>query len=117
MIDSLTTILRRSSYQSRAHTTLLLKSILSRIGVPRGGAALVGHATGIPVVAKKILQVASERAVRILHSVAKHSATPRLLQEMLQTGVACKLCLVLWVECGVETKEKAREILKLHSRV
>ncbi|URD96324.1 E3 ubiquitin-protein ligase [Musa troglodytarum] len=202
MIESLTTILRRSSCQSRAHATLLLKSMLGVLSQDRltdlreelfqeivnvirdrlshqatnaalhllnracpwggnriksanagavhvliellleepdrricevvlvvmeqlcrcadGRAALVGHAAGIPVVAKKILrvsQVASERAVRILHSVAKHSATPGLLQEMLQTGVACKLCLVLRAECGVKTTEKAREILRLHSRV
>ncbi|CAL9756285.1 unnamed protein product, partial [Musa acuminata subsp. burmannicoides] len=113
MIDSLTTILRRSSYQSQAHTMLLLKSILGLCRCAEGGTALVGHAAGIPIVAKKILQVASERAVRILHSVAKHSATPGLLQ----TGVACKLCLVLRVECGVKTKEKAREKLRLHSRM
>ncbi|CAD5174295.1 unnamed protein product [Musa acuminata subsp. malaccensis] len=117
MIDSLTTILRQSSYQSRAHTTLLLESILGLYRCAEGGAALVGHAAGIPIVVKKILQVASERAVRILHSVAKHSATPGLLQEMLQTGVACKLCLVLRVECVVKTKEKAREKLRPHSRV
>ncbi|CAL9085845.1 unnamed protein product [Musa textilis] len=120
MIESLTTILRRSSCQSRAHATLLLKSMLGLCRCAEGRAALVGHAAGIPVVAKKILrvsQVASERAVRILHSVAKHSATPGLLQEMLQTGVACKLCLVLRAECGVKTTETAREILRLHSRV
>ncbi|RRT64552.1 hypothetical protein B296_00001194 [Ensete ventricosum] len=204
VIESLTTTLRRSSYQSRAHATLLLKSILGVLSQDRltdlreelfqevvnvirgrishqatnaalhllnqacpwgrnrikaanagavhvlielllleepdrricevvlvvmeklcrcaeGRAAMVGHAAGIPVVAKKILrvsQVASERAVRILHSVARHSATPGLLQEMLQTGVAHKLCLVLRVdECGVKTKEMAKEILRLHSRV
>ncbi|KAJ8470367.1 hypothetical protein OPV22_024710 [Ensete ventricosum] len=202
MIESLTTILRRSSYQSRAYATLLLRSMLgvlsqerlinlgdelfqevvnvihdrishratkaalhalieacpcarNRIkavnagavhvliellleeddrricelalvamdrlcGCAEGRAELVGHAAGIPMVSKKILrvsEVASERAVRILHSVARHSATPRLLQEMMQVGVVPKLCLVLQVDCKPKTREKAKEILSMHSRV
>ncbi|WOL18792.1 E3 ubiquitin-protein ligase [Canna indica] len=202
VVESLTAIMRRSNYESRAHATLLLKSILgvfspeqlaslgeelfqeavnvvrdqishraatkaalhvlvtaspsgrNRIkavnagavhvlvellleeperrvcelalvamdrlcGCSEGRAELVGHAAGVAVVAKKILrvsEVASERAVRVLHSVARRSATAGLLQEMLQTGVAAKLCLVLQVECNRKTKERAREILKLHSR-
>ncbi|CAL9110271.1 unnamed protein product [Musa acuminata var. zebrina] len=202
MVESLTTILRRSNYNSRAHATLLLNQILrvmsqdqlinlsdqlfqeivsvihdrishqatkaalhvlvdacprgrNRIkaanagavhvlvellleepdrrvcelvlvamdrlcGCAEGRAELVGHAAGIPVVSKKILrvsQVASERAVRVLHSVATHSATPGLLQEMMQVGVVSKLCLVLQLDCNVKTKEQASEILRLHSRV
>ncbi|XP_065019004.1 E3 ubiquitin-protein ligase PUB23-like [Musa acuminata AAA Group] len=202
MVESLTTILRRSNYNSRAHATLLLNQILrvmsqdqlinlsdqlfqeivsvihdrishqatkaalhvlvdacprgrNRIkaanagavhvlvellleepdrrvcelvlvamdrlcGCAEGRAELVGHAAGIPVVSKKILrvsQVASERAVRVLHSVAMHSATPGLLQEMMQVGVVSKLCLVLQLDCNVKTKEQASEILRLHSRV
>ncbi|CAL9124797.1 unnamed protein product, partial [Musa acuminata var. zebrina] len=128
MIESLTTILRRSSFQSRAYATLLLRSMLGLAlvamdrlcGCAEGRAELVGHAAGIPVVSKKILRVsemASERAVRILHSVARHSATPRLLQEMMQMGVVSKLCLVLQVDCKAKTKEKAKEILSMHSRV
>nr|WQQ44530.1 ubiquitin ligase [Musa acuminata subsp. acuminata] len=61
--------------------------------------------------------MASERAVRILHSVVRHSATPRLLQEMMQMGVVSKLCLVLQVDCKAKTREKAKEILSMHSRV
>ncbi|THU61624.1 hypothetical protein C4D60_Mb07t25300 [Musa balbisiana] len=56
-------------------------------------------------------EVASEKAVRILHSVARHSATPRLLQEIMQVGVASRLCLVLQVDCKAKTREKAKEIL------
>ncbi|CAL9131087.1 unnamed protein product [Musa textilis] len=202
MVESLTTILRGSNYNSRAHATLLLKQILRVIsqdqlidlsdqlfqeivsvihdrishqstkaalhvlvdacpcgrnrikaanagavhvlvellleepdrricelvlvamdwlcGCAEGRAEVLGHAAGIPVVSKKILrvsQVASERAVRVLHSVAVHSATPRLLQEMMQVGVVSKLCLVLQLDCKVKTKEKASAILRLHSRV
>ncbi|KAK3405707.1 hypothetical protein EUGRSUZ_K01927 [Eucalyptus grandis] len=85
-----------------------------------GRSELLRHGVGIAVVSKRILrvsQVASERAVRILLSVSKFSATPSVVQEMLQLGVATKLCLVLQEDCGRKIKEKAIEILKLHARV
>ncbi|KAK6126501.1 hypothetical protein DH2020_039735 [Rehmannia glutinosa] len=84
-----------------------------------GRAELVKHAAGLAVVSKKILrvsQVASEKAVRILHSISRFSATPGILQEMLQIGVVAKLCLMVQVDCGSKAKERAKEILKLHSR-
>lgn len=96
--------------------------VLDRVcGCAEGRAELVGHAAGVAIVSKKILRVselASERAVRILSSVARFSATAAVLQEMLQIGVVSKLCLVLQTDhCGMKTKEKAGEILRLHSRV
>lgn len=84
-----------------------------------GRAELVKHGAGLAVVSKKILrvsQVASERAIRILHSISRFSANNGVLQEMMQIGVVAKLCLVLQVDCGSKTKERAREMLKLHSR-
>ncbi|XP_030444009.2 E3 ubiquitin-protein ligase PUB22-like [Syzygium oleosum] len=84
-----------------------------------GRAELLKHGAGIAIVSKKILRVsetASERGVRILLSIAKFSATPSIVQEMLQVGVAAKLCLVLQAEGTSNTKEKAREILRLHAR-
>ena len=85
-----------------------------------GHAELVAHAAGLAVVGKKVLRVseaASERAVRVLRSVARHAATPAVLQEMAQSGVVAKLCAALRSEqCGVRTKERAHEVLKLHSR-
>ncbi|XP_057466572.1 E3 ubiquitin-protein ligase PUB23-like [Actinidia eriantha] len=85
-----------------------------------GRAELLKHDAGLAVVSKKVLRVskaASERAVRILLSVAKFSGAKNVVQEMLEVGVVAKLCLVLQVESGNKTKEKAREILMLHSRV
>ncbi|XP_062186976.1 E3 ubiquitin-protein ligase PUB23-like [Phragmites australis] len=86
-----------------------------------GRSELVAHAAGLAVVGKKVLRVseaASERAVRVLRSVARHAATPAVLQEMAQAGVVAKLCLALRSEqCSVRTKEKVHEVLKLHSRV
>ncbi|CAO1946696.1 unnamed protein product [Urochloa humidicola] len=85
-----------------------------------GRAELVAHAAGLAVVGKKVLRVseaATERAVRVLRSVARHAATPAVLQEMAQSGVVAKLCAALRSEqCGVRTKEKAHEVLKLHAR-
>ncbi|XP_030531772.1 E3 ubiquitin-protein ligase PUB23-like [Rhodamnia argentea] len=85
-----------------------------------GRSELLSHGAGLSIVSKKILrvsQVASERAVRILLYVSKFSATTSVAQEMLQLGIAMKLCLVLQVDCGRKIKEKAIEILKLHARV
>lgn len=85
-----------------------------------GRAEFLNHGAAIAVVCKKILrisQTASDRAVRVLLSVGRFCATPSLLHEMLQLGVVAKLCLVLQVNCGSKTKEKAKELLKLHARV
>ncbi|KAJ8506802.1 hypothetical protein OPV22_007688 [Ensete ventricosum] len=85
-----------------------------------GRAALVRHGAAIPAVSKKILrvsQLASEKAARIVRAVARHSPAAELLEEMLQLGVVTKLCLVLRYGCGGKTEEKARQILRLHSRV
>ncbi|KAJ1384802.1 Zinc finger, RING/FYVE/PHD-type [Sesbania bispinosa] len=84
-----------------------------------GRAELLSHGAGLAIVSKKILRVstmANDRAVRILLSVSRFSATPSVVQEMLQLGVVAKLCLVLQVDSGNKAKEKAREILKLHAR-
>ncbi|KAE8691743.1 E3 ubiquitin-protein ligase PUB22 [Hibiscus syriacus] len=89
-------------------------------GCAEGRAEFMIHGAGIAMVSKKIFRVshaASERAVRILSSICRFSATSRVLQEMLQVGVVAKLCLVLQLDNGYKTKEKAREILKLHARV
>ncbi|KAF3484623.1 hypothetical protein F2Q69_00056674 [Brassica cretica] len=85
-----------------------------------GRAEFLNHGAAIAVVSKKILrvsQITSERAVRVLLSIGRFCATPCLLQEMLQLGVVAKMCLVLQVSCGNKTKEKAKELLKLHARV
>uniref|UniRef100_A0A1J3ETT7 U-box domain-containing protein n=2 Tax=Noccaea caerulescens TaxID=107243 RepID=A0A1J3ETT7_NOCCA len=85
-----------------------------------GRAEFLKHGAAIAVVCKKILrisQTASDRAVRVLLSVGRFCATPALLHEMLQLGVVGKLCLVLQVNGSSKTKEKAKELLKLHARV
>ncbi|XVE79163.1 hypothetical protein DITRI_Ditri14bG0035900 [Diplodiscus trichospermus] len=85
-----------------------------------GRAEFLKHGAGLGIVSKKIFRVshvASDRAVRILSSICRFSATSRVLQEMLQVGVVAKLCLVVQIDSSAKTKEKARAILKLHSGV
>ncbi|KAK9279923.1 hypothetical protein L1049_013607 [Liquidambar formosana] len=99
----------------------LILCVLDQLcGCAEGRAELLMHGAGLSVVSKKILRVshvASDRAVKILSSISRFSATSRVLNEMLQVGVVSKLCLVLQVDCGHKTKERSKEILKLHSRV
>ncbi|XP_050216771.1 E3 ubiquitin-protein ligase PUB23-like [Mercurialis annua] len=104
----------------KRHCELILIVLDLLCGCAEGRAELLNHGAGLATVSKKIFRVsrvASERCVRILNSVCKYSATPRVLQEMVQVGVVGKLCLVVQVESNLKSKEKAREILKLHSRV
>ncbi|KAH6762138.1 plant U-box 23 [Perilla frutescens var. hirtella] len=110
-------LLLDSSDKRASEMMLMVLDLLCQCA--EGRAELLQHPAGLAVVSKKILRVshaASERAVRILHSISKFSATPAVLQEMLQIGVVAKLCLVIQVDCGVRSKERARQILKLHAR-
>ncbi|KAK6231942.1 U-box domain - like 10 [Theobroma cacao] len=98
---------------------MILTVLDALCGCAEGRAELLRHGAGLAIVSKKILrvsQVASERAVRILLSISKFCATSNVLHEMLQLGVVAKLCLVLQVDCGYKTKERAREVLKLHAK-
>ncbi|KAF3442752.1 hypothetical protein FNV43_RR16669 [Rhamnella rubrinervis] len=98
---------------------LMLMGLDMLCGCAEGRAELLKHGAGLAMVSKKILrvsQVGSEKAVRILYSISRFSASPSVLHEMLQLGVVTKLCLVIQVDVGSKTREKATEILKLHAR-
>ncbi|XP_062166455.1 E3 ubiquitin-protein ligase PUB23-like [Alnus glutinosa] len=110
-------LLLDSSERKACEMILMALDILC--GCAEGRAQLLEHGAGLAIVSKKILRVSSvatDMAVRILLSVSKFSASPAVVQEMLQLGVVAKLCLILQVDCGNRAKEKAREILKLHAR-
>ncbi|KAH1090379.1 hypothetical protein J1N35_017636 [Gossypium stocksii] len=119
VVPVLIDLLLDSSLERRACEMIL--TVLDAVcGCAEGRSELLKHGAGLAIVSKKILrvsQVASERAVRILLSIAKFCATSKVLQEMQQLGVVAKLCLVLQLDCGSKTKEKASEVLKLHARV
>ncbi|KAL8057906.1 hypothetical protein ABFX02_04G214100 [Erythranthe guttata] len=100
----------------------LVLTILDQLcGCAEGRAELLRHAAGVAVVSKKILRVsrvASERGVRILCSISKHSSgNAKVVGEMMEVGVVTKLCLVVQVERSGKMKERAKEILRNHSRV
>ncbi|XP_023516826.1 E3 ubiquitin-protein ligase PUB24-like [Cucurbita pepo subsp. pepo] len=85
-----------------------------------GRAELVRHAGGIAVVSKRILRVSiatTDRAIQILSLISKHSARKDVLVEMLRVGAVSKLCMVMQSDCEGYLKEKAREILRMHSNV
>lgn len=99
---------------------LILIGLDQLCGCAEGRAELLNHGAGVAIVSKKILRVShvvSDRGVRILSSICRYSANSRVLHEMLQVGGVSKLCLVLQVDSNFKTKEKAKEILKLHSGV
>ncbi|KAL4347008.1 hypothetical protein GQ457_17G004700 [Hibiscus cannabinus] len=106
---------------SQKRTCEIILTVLDEVcRCAEGRLELLNHGAGLAVVSKKILRVsrvANQRAVRILWSISKFCATCNVLQEMVQLGIVAKLCLVIQVECGKRTKEKAREVLKLHARV
>lgn len=111
-------LLLDSSEKRTCEMVLMVLDLLCQCA--EGRAELLSHGAGLAIVSKKILrvsQVASERASRILLSVSKFCATASVLQEMLQIGVVAKLCLILQVDCANKTKDKAREVLKMHVRV
>lgn len=77
------------------------------------------HAAGIAVVSKRILRVSptvDDRALHIFSLVSKFSASNEVLQEMLRVGAVSKLCMVLQAACASHLKEKARGVLRLHSK-
>eukprot|EP00257_Ricinus_communis_P026590 XP_025014004.1 E3 ubiquitin-protein ligase PUB23 isoform X3 [Ricinus communis] len=116
-VSTLIDLLLDSSEKRTCEMALAVLDLLCQCA--EGRAELLKHGAGLAVVSKKILrvsQVASEKAVRILLSISKFSATSTVLHEMLQIGVVAKLCLVLQVDCGSKCKDKAREVLKLHAR-
>lgn len=85
-----------------------------------GRETFVRHATGIAVTAKRILRVShatDDRAVHLLSLLAKYSASNDVVLEMLRVGAVSKLCMVMQADCDVSLKEKARGILRLHSKI
>jgi len=119
VVSALVELLVEGSTDRRA-CELGLMGLDQLCGCAEGRADLVAHGAGLAVVSKTILRVshvATDRAVRILSSISRYSATGRVVGEMLEVGVVAKLCLLVQVYCRVKTKERAKEILRLHSRV
>ncbi|XLS50240.1 hypothetical protein HN51_010917 [Arachis hypogaea] len=78
------------------------------------------HAAAIAMVSKRILRVSSatdDRAIHILSVIGKYSGSSEVVLEMLRVGAVSKLCMVIQADCASYLKEKARGILRLHSKV
>uniref|UniRef100_A0ACD5UY37 Uncharacterized protein n=1 Tax=Avena sativa TaxID=4498 RepID=A0ACD5UY37_AVESA len=90
-------------------------------GCAEGRLELVAHPAGLAVVARAVTRLSAagtESAVRALHAVARHSATPAVLQEMLAVGVVGRLLFLVQAgAAGDRPRERAREMLKMHARV
>ncbi|KAG8059048.1 hypothetical protein GUJ93_ZPchr0002g26735 [Zizania palustris] len=105
---------------SRRAAELAVVAIDHLCGCAEGRSELVSHPAGLAIVSKKAMRVSpatTESAVRALHAVARHSATPAVLQEMLAVGVVAKLLLVLQVNGADRATVRAREMLKANARV
>ncbi|KAL3626973.1 hypothetical protein CASFOL_029186 [Castilleja foliolosa] len=100
-------------------TTEMIFCLLAQLcSCADGRQRLLSHAAGIAVAAKRLLRVSpatDDRIMCVMESVARFSATPGLVVEMLRVGGVSKLCMVLQADCAVYLKKKAREILRLHS--
>ncbi|KAG8081950.1 hypothetical protein GUJ93_ZPchr0014g46723 [Zizania palustris] len=90
-------------------------------GCAEGRLDLVAHPAGLAVVgrvATRLSPAGTESAVRALHALARHSATPAVLQEMLAVGVVARLLFLVQAGAsGDRPRERAREMLKMHARV
>ncbi|RVW31744.1 E3 ubiquitin-protein ligase PUB24 [Vitis vinifera] len=85
-----------------------------------GRAQFLAHAGSMAMLSKRILRVSNttdDRALHIIALISKFSGTNEVLMEMLRVGAVSKLCMVLQADCAKYLKEKAREILRLHSKV
>jgi hypothetical protein len=104
----------------RRTTELILGILFHLCSCADGRAQFLSHSGSIAVVSKRILTVsaaADHWAVLILSMICKFSAgIYPVLQEMLRVGAVAKLCLLLQVDCAPYLKEKAKEILKSHSK-
>ncbi|CAL0303981.1 unnamed protein product [Lupinus luteus] len=78
------------------------------------------HAAGIAMISKRILRVSpatDDRAIHIFALIAKYSGCNEVVREMLRVGAVSKLCMVMQADCGSYLKEKAKDIIRLHSKV
>ncbi|XP_073157662.1 E3 ubiquitin-protein ligase PUB24-like [Henckelia pumila] len=76
------------------------------------------HAGGIALAAKRLLRISpttDDRALCIMESIARFSATREVVSEMLRVSAVSKLCMVLQADCAGYLKNKARDILRLHN--
>ncbi|CAJ1979094.1 unnamed protein product [Sphenostylis stenocarpa] len=101
-------------------TELIFNLLAHLCSCADGREQLLKHAAGIAVVSKRVLRVSAatdDRALHVFSVIAKFSASNEVVLEMLRVGAVSKLCMVMQADCASYLKEKARDILRLHSKV
>ncbi|XP_054816604.1 E3 ubiquitin-protein ligase PUB24-like [Prosopis cineraria] len=100
-------------------TELVFNLLANLCSCADGREQFLRHAAGIAVMSKRILRVSNatdDRAVQIFSLIAKYSSSNDVVLEMLRVGAVSKLCMVMQADCASYLKEKARSILRLHSK-
>jgi hypothetical protein len=101
--------------------TELIFNILAQLcSCADGREQFLKHAGSIAMISKRVLRVSpatDDRALHILDSISKFSASDEAALEMLRVGAVSKLCMVIQADCAPYLKKKARGILRLHSHM
>ncbi|XP_020203428.1 E3 ubiquitin-protein ligase PUB23 [Cajanus cajan] len=101
-------------------TELIFNLLAHLCSCAEGREQFLRHGAGIALVSKRVLRVSAatdDRAIHVFSVIAKFSASDEVVLEMLRVGAVSKLCMVMQADCASYLKEKAREILRLHSKV
>ncbi|KAK7263464.1 hypothetical protein RJT34_31055 [Clitoria ternatea] len=101
-------------------TELIFNLLAHLCSCAEGREQFLQHAASIAVITKRVLRVSAatdDRAIHIFSVIAKFSASKEVVLEMLRVGAVSKLCMVMQADCASHLKEKARDVLRLHSRV
>ncbi|KAK7404874.1 hypothetical protein VNO78_05901 [Psophocarpus tetragonolobus] len=101
-------------------TELIFNLLAHLCSCAEGREQFLKHAAGIAVVSKRVLRVSAatdDKAIHVFSVIAKCSASNEVVLEMLRVGAVSKLCMVMQADCASYLKEKARDILRLHSKV
>ncbi|XP_027348689.1 E3 ubiquitin-protein ligase PUB23-like [Abrus precatorius] len=100
-------------------TELIFNLLAHLCSCADGREQFLRHAAGIALVSKRVLRVSAatdDRAIHIFSVIARFSASNEVVLEMLRVGAVSKLCMVMQADCASYLKEKARDILRLHSK-
>ncbi|KAJ6904701.1 E3 ubiquitin-protein ligase PUB24-like [Populus alba x Populus x berolinensis] len=101
--------------------TELIFNILAQLcSCADGREQFLKHAGSIAMISKRVLRVSpatDDRALHILDSISKFSASDEAALEMLRVGAVSKLCMVIQADCAPYLKKKAKGILRLHSHM
>lgn len=100
-------------------TELMFNLLAQLCSCADGREQFLKHSASIAVLSKRTLRVSpatDDRALHVFSLISKFSASNGVVQEMLRVGAVSKLCMVMQADCASYLKDKARDILRLHSK-